>query len=125
MSALLAISQLPPNSIEPASYSSSVTCRLCDPRSGELLPGQELGQASVGRIISSLFLYVSPTRITGVFNLVFPFAEPNDAFLDYLSAIRPFLPVRLARSGFRLRQPTKRPGGFRDRRISPGLFDGI
>lgn len=122
---ILNIPPLPSDSIEPASYSSWATYRLRDPRTGNVLAGQDTGETEVGRVVSGLFLYMSPTRIHGVFELVFPFAKPDDAFLDYLGAIRPLLPVRLARSSFRLRESTKRAGGFRDRRIAAGLFDGI
>ena len=122
---ILGIPSLPSGSIEPASYSSSLSFRLRDPRTDKVLAGQHSGTASVGRITSELFLYLTPMRIHGLFNLVFPFSAPKQPFLDYLSAIRPFLPVRLARSSFRLRVPTKRPGSFRDRKIAPEVFDGI
>jgi hypothetical protein len=91
---------------------------------GAVLPGQDepvVGSASV-RSSVSLSLSQSPAAS---FHLSFPFAQPDEQFLTYLSAMRPYLPIRMAWSQFRLMLPPVRGGQPVARKISRGLFDGM
>ena len=113
-----AVSQLSELPTWPAIYAPPVhlsvlfTFALRDPRSGELLPRQGpawvLDQA-YARSWAFLFLHGAPSaRI----ELQLPFDEPGPAFHSYVEAVRPYLPIRLAWSRFRLLVPNARGTGY-------------
>ena len=77
------------------------------------------------RVRSSLHMHVSAGNTSAFFNLVFPFAEPGPEFVSYVAAIRPYLPIRLAKGNFKHWTLNKAGTDYRIRRIDKSLFDGI
>lgn len=112
------------NALPSISYAVSTQFRLRDPRTGEILVGQDEPAAGQSVLRSSLLLHLT-TRPAASFDLAFPFPEPTQQFLDFVAAVRPHLPVRLARTAFRQMVPGTRSGLWRVRRIAAGLFDGL
>jgi hypothetical protein len=101
----------------------AVKARLRDPRTGAPLTRVE--HDPEGLLPPSYFgLEVSPSGVRLDLGLVFPFASPNEAFLDALRAIRPYLPVRLGKASFAHVQPLNAKKERRHK-LSVGLFDGI
>ena len=102
--------------VPPISLSLAWTFRLVDLHSGNLLPPV----APQSRL--HLFLATAPSAN---FELNFPFERPDAAFLEYLQALRSYLPVHLAKSRFRQLVPTASGTTYARRKIDPGLFDGL
>ncbi len=106
----------------PVDLSIAYEFYLRDPRTGEVLPNQG-PEFTVGnwRPWSQVFLFLSNAP-SASFDLRFPFEEPNSQFLDYLAAIRPYLPIKIAWNRFRLLVPNKRGTGYVARKIDPAVF---
>ncbi len=112
---------------DPVWYSCLCDFRLKAPPNGPVLVGQDdrLTDMTGVRVRSSLHMHVSAGNTSAFFNLVFPFAEPGPEFVAYVAAIRPFLPIRLAKGNFKHWTLNRAGTDYRIRRIDKSLFDGI
>jgi len=110
---------------DPVSYSCTRYFRLKDPSSGLILPGQQELCEDSTRFHSNILLHVSSGNTSAFFDLVFPFAEPGPEFVAYVAAIRPYLPIRLAKGNFKHWTLNRAGTDYRIRRIDKSLFDGI
>jgi hypothetical protein len=96
--------------------------QLCDPRTGQVLPNQgpesRIGQWPDG---SSILLHLSSVPAAS-FELRFPFESPGAAFLSYLSAVLPYLPIQIAWTRFRLMVPNRSGSNYTAQKINPDVF---
>lgn len=109
------------------SYSAVLKYRLRYPPKGELLRGQSVSDDpyNLNFIYSQIHLSVSSGNTSAFFDLVLPFAQPGPDFVEYISQIRPFLPIRLAKGNFKHYLPNKARDGFVKRRIDASLLAEI
>lgn len=112
---------------DPLSCTCGVDFRLREPPRGKVLDGQsEAGNPYQLQFIrSGVLLSVSSGNTSAFFDLVLPFVEPDEAFVQYVSRLRPYLPIRLAKGNFRRFIPNKARDGFVVRRVSASLFDRL
>jgi hypothetical protein len=107
----------PPIYVPPVYVSALFTFALRDPRTGEVLPHQGpewvLDQAYAPSWAVLLLGSAPSARV----ELQLPFEEPGPEFHAYLEAIRPYLPVQIAWSRFRLLTPNSRGTGYTRRVI--------
>jgi len=89
------------------------------------LPGQAAKASRGWTIRSSILFHVSAGNSSAFFDLVFPFPEPGDEFVRYIAAIRPYLPIRLAKGNFKHYVPAKSGAEYRTRRIDRSLLDAV
>ncbi len=99
---------------DPVSLTASADFRLraLPPNNGasgkaaaQVLPGQDARSRDALSIRSSLMLHLSTGNTSAFFDLVLPFAQPDQAFIDYVSRLRPHLPIRIAKGNFKLYTP--------------------
>jgi hypothetical protein len=112
---------------DPISCTCALDFRLRDPASGRVLAGQasEGSPCDLGRIRSGLLLHVSAGNTSAFFDLALPFEKPDAALVAYLAKVRPFLPIRLAKSNFKHYVLRKAKDGLVKRRVHASLFADI
>lgn len=110
---------------DPVSYSCQRHFLLRDPCSDVPMAGQDESFDNSSCIHSDILLHVSSGNTSAFFNLVFPFAEPGPEFVAYVAAIRPYLPIRLAKGNFKHWTLNKAGTAYRIRRVDRSLLDGI
>lgn len=108
-------------------YNCNCNFRLKDPPSGPVLPGQDSRCSDITgvRVRSSLYMHVSAGNTSAFFELVLPFAEPGPEFVAYIAAIRPYLPIRLARGNFKHWTLNKAGTDYRIRRIDKSVLASV
>ncbi len=110
---------------DPVSYSCIAEFRLHAPGRAKVLAGQDARPGPWPTIRSSVHLHLSTGNTSAFFELALPFAEPDGQFVEYISWLRPCLPVRLAKGNFKHYALNKDGTDFRIRRIDRGLLKGI
>jgi hypothetical protein len=117
----------PKSEIGPIEMSLSYDFQLVDPATRAILPGQTADRrAHQVQAHSNLIASLGPQN-SAILVLRLPFASPDSDFVAYVESIVPHTPVKLLPHGFRHWVPTKKPSalGYRVRRVSAGLLDGI
>lgn len=112
---------------DPVSYTCATDFRLKAPPNGPVLPGQDdqlTDHTGVG-VRSDILMHVSSGNTSAFFGLVLPFAEPGPEFVEYVAAIRPYLPIRLARGNFKHWTLNKAGTGYRIRRIDKSVLESV
>lgn len=107
---------------DPVDYILSYEYLLRDPRTGHILPEQRKRTIGELTISSNALVFIASGKVSAAIELRFPMAEPDHDFLDYFKTIRPFLPFRYSRSGFRIWIPKKDQSGYRMQRIDSSIF---
>lgn len=107
---------------DPVTFTTSFQFLLRDPRTGVVLPGQELPVIDRLTVSSNALLFVASGKVSATVELRFPYTEPNADFLELFGFIRPYLPFRLSRSRFRLWIPKRDQSGYRRKVVDPILF---
>jgi len=115
----------PAKYLAPVLLSTSLHFLLCEPRTGGVLPGQTReGGVGYWPVSSSLILHLGGSP-TATFDLRFPFEKPERAFLEYLKAVLPFLPIRLGWNRFRLMVPTGGGTDYLGHKLDAALFGAL
>lgn len=117
----------PRMNIGPLDLWLSFSFRWTDTQSGSVLPGQEPERrAHPPQATSGLLLTLSSTSSVNLDGR-FPFAEPSQAFVEYVARVAPFLPFPMLATRFRHWIPTRRPSqlGYTVRRIDPAVLRGV
>lgn len=113
----------PARYVPPVTLFTSYDVGVRDPRTGLSLGAS--GDAEAPHSLrSKIYLHLSSVPAAG-FNLQFPFETAGAEFLEYIEAIRSYLPIKVAWNRFRRISPAVRGSGFVTRKISAGLFDGL
>lgn len=106
---------------DPVCYSAETEYRLRWPNAS-VLSGQLKSREHSLQIRSDMLLWVSARNTAATFGLRFPFDEPTPEFVEYVTAIRPYLPIRLSKVGFCIYMPAKNKHGWKTKRVDKSLF---
>ncbi len=109
------------------SCTSALSFRLREPGTRKVLPGQSASGSHFepDSIRSGLLLHISSGNTSAFFDLVLPFAAPDSNFVDYVSRLRPHLPIRLAKGNFKHYVPNRAMNGYNKKRVDASLLADI